>query len=205
MSEPIARITRYLKNNIIIELYAINGLEYLDISISSEVKNRVSEIFIGYSSPTKIIRYNNYQDTLSSLEFFLSRYGLVDLDNLNALKCSEEWLNLENVLKTIVKGEAPEKLSGGRESSDDQQEMENGSQDNSQQESKFENNRTPKIIRLKNGDPCPLCEKGEMERIKRMKWMYLLPKSKHYECRECYARFLTLYGRSIRLSGIFGT
>jgi hypothetical protein len=201
MSEPIARLNGYLKYNIMIELCALNGLECLDITISSEVKNDISEIPIGYNSPTKIIRYDNYQDTLSSLEFFLTRYGLADLDNLKALKCSDEWLNLENVLKAIARGETPEKLSGGTDVPDDQQEIRNDSQDNYMQEAQLQNEITIKNIQIQNGDPCPRCKKGEIDRIPRKKWMYLLPKSKHYECWKCNARFLTLYGRSIRLSG----
>jgi hypothetical protein len=53
--------------------------------------------------------------------------------------------------------------------------------------------------RLHNGDNCPLCTEGELERIERKSWMHLFPQSKHYVCLECSICFLTLYGRLMKI------
>ena len=46
---------------------------------------------------------------------------------------------------------------------------------------------------------CPLCGKGFIERRRRKFWMRLVPGSKYYLCDWCPARYLTVYGQSIRL------
>ena len=47
---------------------------------------------------------------------------------------------------------------------------------------------------------CPICGEGFLERRRRSFWMRLLPGSKHYLCNCCTARYLTIYGRPLKLS-----
>lgn len=47
---------------------------------------------------------------------------------------------------------------------------------------------------MKHGSFCPKCRRGQVQRVRRQDWMHWLPKSKHYRCKACHARFLTCYG-----------
>jgi hypothetical protein len=46
---------------------------------------------------------------------------------------------------------------------------------------------------------CPRCDKKELVRIRRHKWMRLLPRSSHYRCLECKARFLVVWRLEIKI------
>jgi hypothetical protein len=54
--------------------------------------------------------------------------------------------------------------------------------------------------RSRNRAECPSCGNGILERRRRKFWMRLVPGSKCYVCDWCLARYLTVYGRPIRLS-----
>ena len=51
----------------------------------------------------------------------------------------------------------------------------------------------------RHGTECPHCDKGVLRRRRRNFWMRLVPRSKYYLCDLCPARYLTVYGRPIRL------
>ena len=46
---------------------------------------------------------------------------------------------------------------------------------------------------------CPECEKRELVRVRRKRWMRLFPGSEHYRCLECEARFLWFWRLRIDL------
>jgi 2-dehydropantoate 2-reductase len=57
---------------------------------------------------------------------------------------------------------------------------------------------------LHQGNRCPRCREGKVARLSRPKWMHWLPASKYYQCEGCRARFLTVYGWTLRLPGSKG-
>ncbi len=54
------------------------------------------------------------------------------------------------------------------------------------------------MARIKKDDPCPQCREGRLYRVHRKGWMRWIPNSKHYKCRECKARYLTIFGWILR-------
>jgi len=46
---------------------------------------------------------------------------------------------------------------------------------------------------------CPQCEKTELVRVRRKRWMRLFPGSEHYRCLECEARFFWVWRLEIEL------
>jgi len=46
---------------------------------------------------------------------------------------------------------------------------------------------------------CPECEKRELVRVRRQRWMRLFPGSEHYRCLQCEARFLWVWRWGIDL------
>lgn len=55
------------------------------------------------------------------------------------------------------------------------------------------------MMKLEHGATCSCCQAGTIKRVRRYDWMRRLPRSKHYQCEACQARFLTIYGWAIRL------
>jgi LysM repeat protein len=50
-----------------------------------------------------------------------------------------------------------------------------------------------------HGIICPRCKEGGVSRYRRKAWMRLLPCSKHFECNNCNARFLSVFGGIMKL------
>jgi len=46
---------------------------------------------------------------------------------------------------------------------------------------------------------CPRCDRKALVRVRRHRWMRLLPGSSHYRCLECQARFLMVWRLEIKI------
>lgn len=50
-----------------------------------------------------------------------------------------------------------------------------------------------------HGTICPRCKHGRLYRHQRKTWMRRIPRSKYFECGNCDARFLSIFGRIMKL------
>ena len=50
-----------------------------------------------------------------------------------------------------------------------------------------------------HGTICPRCKQGRLSRRHRKSWMRFIPRSKHFECGNCAARFLSIFGGIMKL------
>jgi len=62
-----------------------------------------------------------------------------------------------------------------------------------------------RIPALHHDSTCPFCENQAIRRKKREIWMYLIPASRNYYCKNCKARFLQVAGRFTRAVQLTGS
>jgi hypothetical protein len=61
------------------------------------------------------------------------------------------------------------------------------------------------MTKIEKGSLCPRCGGEKLYRTNRRRWMRRFPQSKHYQCGDCRADFLTIFGWAIRLPKMLGT
>jgi transposase-like protein len=54
---------------------------------------------------------------------------------------------------------------------------------------------------MPTGANCPLCQDGQLFRIRRKLWMRLFPGSKRFQCKHCSATFFLVFGSLYNLKG----